>query len=104
MPVDDFDVPAERSPFVVQRIEASSIFGPRALLQTVAVDDQRQVFELAMSCREASFPVAAFLQFAVAGQHERAVVGAVDLPGNGNAGSYREPVPERACIGFNAGQ
>ena len=68
----------------------------------VAIDDQRQVGELAVSRGHRGFPVAAFLQFAVAGDDEDAIVGLVDLAGDGDADGDRQAVPERPGVRLDA--
>ena len=64
--VDLGDGPAEGAPLVGQRLEAHRALGRVALLEAVAVDDDRQVVEAEVRGRHGRFPVAALLQLAVA--------------------------------------
>ena len=69
--VDLDDLPTERPPAIGQRLQAHRSLGPIALLQPVAVDDDRQAVEPVMGRSHRRLPVAALLQLAVSGQHER---------------------------------
>ena len=101
--IDLDDVPAEGAPLVRQRLEIVGLGDGGALLQAVAVDDQGQVGELAVAGGHRRLPVAAFLQLAVAGDDEGAEIGAVHLPGDGDADRDRQAVAERPGIGLDAG-
>ena len=104
VPVDLGNVPAEGAPLVGERLEAVGLLRAGALLEAVAVDDHGEVGELAVAGEHAGFPVAAFLQFAVAGHHENAPGGAADLAGDRHADRDRHAVAERPGIGLDAGQ
>ena len=55
--IDHFDMEAKGAEAVVEGVEGIGFLGARPLLQAVAVDDQGQVFKLAVACGHGGFPV-----------------------------------------------
>ena len=97
------DLPAESAELVGERLDVVGLGDARALLQRVAIDDQSQIGELVVPGGHRRLPIAALLQFAVAGDDEDAKVRLVDLPGDGDADGDRQAVAERAGVGLDAG-
>ena len=70
--VDFANLEPERRELVGEWIEGVRALGAIALLQAVAVDDDSEVVEAGVAGGHQRLPVAAFLQLAVADDHEHA--------------------------------
>ena len=101
MPVDFLDRPAEGRELGREGGEIVGIRQPRALLQAVVVDDQRQVVELVLRGRRDGFPVRALLHLPVAGDDIGLPRRMIELGGNRHADAHGQPMPERAGVGFH---
>lgn len=97
-------IKAKRAQAVIQGVKGDRLFGASALLQAVAVDDQRQVRQLVVARQGCGLPIRALLQLTVAGQHKGALTRPRDLARNGDACRHGQPMPQRAGVCFNAGQ
>ena len=100
--VDDF--PAKGAELVAERLDVVGLGDARALLQSIAIDDQCEVGEL-VSCSAAI----AASQLLPPGNSpspvmtKTAEVRLVELPRNGDADGDRHPVAKRAGVRFDAG-
>jgi hypothetical protein len=101
--VDLAHLQAEGPPFVGEWLERHDLLGRAVLLDAVPVDDRHQVVELVVGRGHRRLPDRAFLAFAVAHHHERAVGGAVVPAGQGHSVADRQAVPEGAGGELDAG-
>src|SRR5450759_1529191 len=70
MSVNRHNSPTKRAPTVRQWFQTHGVFRSVALLQAVSIDDDGQIVEPELRGGHGGFPVAAFLQLAVTGQHK----------------------------------
>ncbi len=103
VPVDLADLPAECGELRVERIEAVGVLGARALLQPVAVDDERQVVEPVVGRAHQRLPVAALLHLAVTGDDERPSRPSGELRADRGADADGQTVPERTRVRLDPG-
>src|SRR5262245_45585885 len=103
MSVDLNDIPPERAPPVWERIQPVGVLRASALLESVAVDDCRQVSKALLGSSHRGLPVAALLELAVAEDDEDVSVEALEPQTEGAAHPDGESVAERAGVGLDAG-
>src|SRR5829696_1233013 len=102
MAIDLHDGEAECTGFLIKRFQIVGLTHRRALLQPVAVRDDREPIQLVMRGSHQGLPVAAFLKFAVTDEYVGPSAGDVKLGRDRVADSDRQAMTEWPGIGLNS--